>query len=116
MGLFGFKKKKEESLDLPPPPMPLAESEFPPLPEQSFEAPEAPEIEDVHAPEPVEETPTPRGRPAQADHEGPLFVSVQDYQAVLNGVTSIKSKLSDIEESFRKLGEIKAGQDRKSVV
>lgn len=47
--------------------------------------------------------------PARA---GPLFVSVQDYQAILNSVNGIRARLNDADESFKKLNEIKASQDK----
>ena len=103
MGIFdSFSKKKEqESVSLPPPPMPV-------------EAPEAPqEIAPISAPVPAEmavEEPVKHETPIP--HDGPVFVSVQDYQEILNSVNSIKSKLGEVDDTFHKLTQIKTGQEK----
>lgn len=113
MGLFSFKKKQD--MDLPPPPMPEA-PELPPMPEpMDFpEAPaeepagtvdEHPSFEETHE----EESPTPTHR---ISRKGPIFVGVQDYQILLNSVASIKAKLAETDESFKKLNDIKTAQDK----
>ena len=105
MGIFdAFSKKKEaESVSLPPPPLPV---EAPEAPEEiePISAPEPMEIEEVEEPEMQHEKPIPR--------DGPVFVSVQDYQEILNGVNSIKSKLGEVDDSFKKLNNIKTGQEK----
>ncbi|MBI4145343.1 hypothetical protein HY493_04015 [Candidatus Woesearchaeota archaeon] len=117
MGIFDAFKKKKESAELPPPPMPDLGPELPPLPEQSMEAPEPPQElmpEAPETPEPMHEEPTAheeREAPVRTD-EGPLFVSVQDYQTILNSVNMIRSKLGDAEDSFKKLHDIKQGQEK----
>jgi hypothetical protein len=118
MGIFDvFSKKREESVDLPPPPMPDMDEphmmEFPEAP-QDIEPVSAPDMheevmEEEHSP--LMETPEPM-MPRMRSSKGPLFVSVQDYQAILDGVNSIRSKLSATEDSFRKLHEVKASQDK----
>lgn len=112
MGIFdAFSKKKEqESVSLPPPPMPDDEMEAP-------EAPAPEEIEPISAPEPVkieviEEDEAPEKPRKALSKEGPVFVSMQDYQAILSGVNSIKSKLGEVDDSFKKLNHIKAGQEK----
>ena len=88
--------------------------ELPDMPEATVDAPEMPSFE---APEPM---------PVEEEHEhvepetphhmntrnGPMFVSVQDYQLILNGVAAIKGKLAETDESFKKLQTIKQQQDK----
>jgi hypothetical protein len=82
-----------------------------PEPEQSpdFEMPELPaethEEHDIPEAEHHAETHQPR-------RDGPLFVSMQDYQAILSNVNGIRAKIGDAEESFKKLGELKTSQDK----
>jgi len=116
MGIFDvFGKKKQESLTLPPPPMPEMDEHQMELPEPPHDFEPAPEpveehvIEERHEELPAPEPMAPR---APRSHDGPIFVSVQDYQAILNGVTAMKSKLSATDESFKKLHDIKAAQDK----
>ena len=100
MSLFdAFSKKKSEELpELTPPPLP----DFEPEPAQAL----PPE------PEPIAAEETPATQPARQHAEGPLFVSVQDYEAILNSVNSIKEKLSEAESSFQKLQTIKKEQEQ----
>ena len=117
MGIFDAFKSKKETVDLPPPPMPdLPESdtmpsdlEMPELPE-----PESSSMENASADEHTEEEHEDADMMHAVRHpsEGPLFVSVQDYQAVLNGVSSIRAKLGMSDDSFKKLQEIKHAQDK----
>ncbi|HSU72504.1 MAG TPA: hypothetical protein VLJ21_01500 [Candidatus Binatia bacterium] len=112
MGLFDVFGKKKEPMMLPPPPMPDLE-EHP----EAMDFPEPPQELEALAPmdeapmESSEPMPEPRA-PHRIDREGPLFVSVQDYQMILNGVTAIKSKLSATDESFKKLHDVKAAQEK----
>lgn len=112
MGLFSFKKKTD--MDLPPPPMPEA-PELPPMPEPLEDMPEAPEPEEHTFEEhpafdaPQEEEPAPTHR---VSRKGPIFVGVQDYQLLLNSVASIKAKLAETDDSFKKLNDIKTAQDK----
>lgn len=117
MGIFDvFGKKKEDSLSLPPPPMPDME-------DHSMELPEPPMDEEPHEPEAMEmheepESPSmemasePMPMRGRRSSSGPIFVSVQDYQMILSGVTAMKSKLAATDESFKKLHEIKAAQEK----
>lgn len=116
MGIFDVFAKKKEALTLPPPPMPDTEDAMP----EPIEMPEPPmDIEPVAVSEHEEEVihdEHPMESPMHVGHalprEGPLFVSVQDYQLILNGVTAIKSKLSATDESFKKLHDVKQAQEK----
>ena len=123
MGIFDVFSKKKESLELPPPPMPDGDEHMMDLPEppQDFAPISAPveermlEEEEHSHDEPMEEEAhEPEDAPMRVHRssDGPIFLSVQDYQAILNGVTAMKSKLSATDESFRKLHEIKSAQDK----
>ena len=121
MGIFDVFTKKKESLTLPPPPMPeMDEHEMElPSPPEDFAPISAPETLQEHEMEieeephePIEAPESPEPVRAHIPRDGPIFVSVQDYQAILNGVTAMKSKLSASEESFRKLHEIKTAQEK----
>jgi len=113
MGIFdAFSKKKEESVELPAPPAPSAEAEIE-APELDIEPVSAPEpeeseqeqiIEEEVEAEPEERQPIPR--------EGPIFVSMQDYQIILSGVNSIKSKLGEVDDTYKNLSHIKTSQDK----
>ncbi len=98
-------------MELPPPPIP-DEFELPPMPD-SQEMPETPEElpAEIH-----EESDIPEAEHHSEVHrpsrEGPLFVSMQDYQAILSDVNGIRTKIGDAEESFKKLGELKDAQDK----
>lgn len=114
MGIFDVFAKKKEALTLPPPPMPDMEDAMPepiemPEPPMDIEPVSEHEEEIIHDEHPMES-------PMHVGHalprEGPLFVSVQDYQLILNGVTAIKSKLSATDESFKKLHDVKQAQEK----
>lgn len=83
------------------------------MPEPFDEQPqeiEEPQMEQHHDFEPMpEEHEEEHHRPAR---KGPLFVGVQDYQQLLNSVASIKGKLAETDDSFKKLSDIKTAQDK----
>jgi hypothetical protein len=114
MSILDVFSKKKEPMQLPPPPMPELDDEQMELPELPMDV----EPMDVPAEMPVHEEDSavePPSLPELRQHlprEGPLFVSVQDYQMILNGVTAIKAKLSMTDESFKKLHDIKAAQEK----
>lgn len=122
MGLLSFlKKKKRVSLDLPPPPF-VAKAVEPDIPairvSESSELPDLPKfpelpsepVEDVHeeVSEPVreplllEQPPVPSvQRPASE-----LFVSVDDYRAVMQNASAVRAKLMQTESALKQLAEI----------
>ncbi|MBI4150790.1 hypothetical protein HY492_01560, partial [Candidatus Woesearchaeota archaeon] len=107
MGLFdAFKRKPAEPMELPPPPIP-DEFELPPMPEpEASQEPEMPELPaEVHEEPDIPEAEH-HAEVHQPMREGPLFVSMQDYQAILSDVNGIRAKISDAEDSFKKLGEL----------
>ncbi len=116
MGLFDiFTKKKEEheSFELPPPPAPEAPSaevkilsnvpdveaipELPAPAENHEEEPSMPEM-------PSEE---PSFEPAVIG-DGPIFISVQDYQETLNSINRIRNKLTDADELVKKVSGLRS--------
>ena len=86
--------------------------ELPEMPEETLEAPAQFEVPEQPQPEPIEEHEHTEPEAPHRMHNGPMFVSVQDYQIILNGVSAIKSKLSETDESFKKLQAIKQQQDK----
>lgn len=130
LDVFSKKEKPKEALAPPPPPMPELPAP-PPMPEEpelpetiSAELPELPETISVPMPELPEEEPMPLEEYHKEEHEmpeerilpereGPLFVSVQDYQIILDSLNSIKAKLNQADSSFENLNKIKNQQQQK---
>ena len=82
--------KPEEML--PPPPA----IELPkPVPDKTVPVPEMPEAPE--APHP----------PVAPEGELPMFVSVQDYKAILEGMTFIKNKIADTEKTSKRLTDLR---------
>lgn len=130
MGLFS--KKKKEFMEMPPPPPQEAASldeelkfpELPPLPEEStdkvfeelpplpeevpppfFEQPPKPQIEKkIEAP--TERQILPKKKALQ-----PLFISVDDYQFILDGIASIKKKITESNQGIEELEKIKTAEE-----
>jgi len=100
---------------VPPPLMDLPEMEAPP-------APELPEMPSV--PEPPEMVETPAEVPAEVPTEAeegliqkrepvaPLFVSTNDYQAIMNGISEIRKTLGDSENILAELTSIKNQEEK----
>ena len=140
MAFLSFLKKKpatQESLDLPPPPAPetamqpaevrivneLPEMEQ--MPEQPLAEPPAEQVPEsmelpMQAPEEHEEAPEEEAAPAAPAPEisiskprrEPLFVSVDNYQDVLNSINYIRGKLGEADELVNKLNDIKAVEEK----
>ncbi len=137
MGLFS--KKKREGMELPPPPpaTPAEEEgfelpELPPLPEEPAdkdlfsELPELPPLpediemlggwpkkEEIIPPKPkeisvpVEKQLFPKKEPLQ-----PLFISVDDYRFVMEGIERIKRKILESQEAMELLEKLKKDEEK----
>lgn len=132
-----FSKKKREGMELPPPPpATLAEEgeaglpelppfpeepgerelfselpELPPLPEEIEMPEEEPEAEEIQKPKeiaaPVEKQLFAKKEPFQ-----PLFISVDDYRFVTEGIERIKKKILESQEAMELLEKLKKDEEK----
>jgi hypothetical protein len=80
--------------------------------ELELELPE--EIEPYHSPvKQTGESPMTEEEQILPHRDGPLFVSVQDYQAILDNLNNMKAKLKEADESFDNLNKLKTEQKAK---
>lgn len=78
-------------------------------PEQTpIHIPELPELEEGMVLEPTILI----SRTAATESIKPMFISVEDYQEILNSITVIKDALRDTEESMNRLNELKNTQEK----
>ena len=105
MGLFDKLRGKKKELKLPPPPLPevAAEEITPAAPPEVVEDKTVAE----KPPEAVKVQPV---RPAKAPKH--LFVSVQDYQKITEGVNIIKNKIKETESHFQELSELRMQEEK----
>ena len=120
MGILSIfsKKKKIPELRLPLPPPGLKKREHIPS-----------ELPDIKGSEVEISGPVPKWKPhpapakeaapafeippsAMAEEEKPIFVSVEDYKAMVDSADYIKGKLSDVEEIASKMNELKRHGDK----
>lgn len=108
MGIFGVFKKK---VDIPEPPREVEEQplELPPL-----ETPELPDIrqEMQNLPEITMseiKIPEVKARPTSPKQ---VFVSVQDYEMILNSLSSIREKLAATDNYVKELQHLKQQHDK----
>lgn len=108
MGLFGFKKKEENS-DLPP-------LQFPELPKSvpSFE-PQGSFGGDAEKIKNAVFMPLPSLGSSSIDSLGgekPLFVKVEKYRDVVETLKKLKARLNDADSVLSKLGQLREEEDR----
>ncbi len=140
MGLLTAFKKPKKTLDLPPPPMPFEQVPLPPRPEgipapfpdsDQLEFPEIPAVEEEELPA-WEESPLPTlseeketlppryEPPSSAPSELPktraslkqLFVSIDDYQAIMQGIMEAKRTIAESEQLGEELTKLKDKEDK----
>lgn len=74
-----------------------------------IEVPELPELEEAVVLEPTVSQPK---RLVSPESIKPMFISVEDYQEILNSINVIKDALRDTEESMNRLNELKNTQEK----
>ena len=89
--------------------IPPAHEEAPIMEQHPLELPDLPELEEALVQEPTISSPR---RTVSADAIKPMFISVEDYQEILNSINVIKDALRDTEESMNRLNELKNTQEK----
>ena len=100
-----------ESPDMPPPEFP----EAPPLPKElETEAPPPEELEEEKPEDVIEEESfeTPSEKPKRRVAEGPLYIKIDKYRAVLKEINKIKADFEKSENVLSSMVEIKASEDK----
>ncbi len=113
-----FEHEAESAVELPEAPAP----ELPELPqpdEEGIEVPESYEKEEAVELAPVEEAPpeavfdrTIAGREIVRKHVGPVFVSMDDYRAIMEGSNRVRAKLTETDEIMHRLNELKTEEEK----
>ena len=101
---------KHEEMIMPPEPRPFPTFTPPPFSK-------APKLPDVSLPkEPAKrETPPPAmaARKIIQQHEGPVYLRVDKYQAVLSSLDNIKESLNEVDMVIDRLNDLNAGEEKK---
>lgn len=117
MALFKLFKRgpeppKEEKHGIPAPP-PLEFGPKPTLPPLTPE--KMPPVMGPPAPieEPTEEEPERKEpEPVMAETRGPLFVKIDDYKAILHGISVVKNNVDEANNIIKRLGTIRTEKDK----
>ena len=73
---------------------------------------ELPPLSDLEEPTVVEPTINPPRRIVDGEALKPMFISIEDYQDILNSIGIIKDSLHDTENAMNRLNELKVAQER----
>jgi len=121
MGLFSRKKKEQTQENLPP----LKFPELPSTPHTDAQRPMQPDMREAAAikqavspqtrpmparPEPMSQ-PMPEPMHAEPMQEHPLFIQVDNYNELLDTISTIKAKLTDASHVLEELTKLKQEED-----
>ena len=108
MGLFGFKKKEENS-ELPPLQFPELPKSVPSFEPQGSFGGDAQQIKSAVS----LQLPSMGSSPdMMMSNEKPLFVKVEKYRDVVETLKKLKARLNDADTILSKLGQLREEEDR----
>lgn len=108
MGLFGFKKKEENS-DLPPLQFPELPKSVPSFEPQGSFGGDAQQIKNAMS---LQIPSMGSSQDIMMNNEKPLFVKVEKYRDVVETLKKLKARLSDADMILGKLGQLREEEDR----
>ena len=107
MGLFGFKKKEENS-ELPPLQFPELPKSVPSFEPQGSFGGEAQQIKSAVS----MQLPSMGSQDMMMNNEKPLFVKVEKYRDVVETLKKLKTRLGEADTILSKLGQLREEEDK----